>query len=80
MHLRDHRLTGVGSERGHDRYQGLAKGIERLLGIPDVEHLNLPVGLKSDVVEPAGGAPAPAASSWLIASSYPAVVNELGVK
>ena len=26
------------------------------------------------------GAPAPAASSWLIASSYSAVVNELGVK
>ena len=30
------------------------KGLERLLGIPDVEHLNLPVGLESRVIEPAG--------------------------
>src|SRR5439155_14532217 len=55
VHLRHHWLTGVGSERGHDRHQGLAKCIERLLGIPDVEHLNLPVSLKSDVVQPTGG-------------------------
>src|SRR6266496_2880215 len=54
VHLRHHRLTGIGSKRGHDRHQGLAKRIERLLRIPDVEHLNLPVGLKRRVVEPAG--------------------------
>jgi hypothetical protein len=74
------RLAGTGPERLHDRQQRLAEGLERLLGVPDVEHLNLPVGLHGDVVEPAAGAPAPAASSWLTASSYFSGVNPLGVK
>ena len=45
-------LAGIGSERRHDRQQRLPEGLERFLGIPDVEHLNLAVGLEGDVVEP----------------------------
>ena len=48
------RLAGIGPERPHDRQQRFPEGLERFLGIPDVEHLNLAVGLEGDVVEPTG--------------------------
>src|SRR6266536_2884145 len=54
VHRGNLRLAGIGPERPHDRQQRFPEGLERFLGIPDVEHLNLAVGLEGDVIEPTG--------------------------
>src|SRR4051794_15300596 len=46
----DHRLARIGSEFGHDRNERRAECLERLLGLPDVEDLDLPVRLKGEMV------------------------------
>ena len=50
----DVRLAGIDPERRKDRQKRRPEGLERLLGLPDVEHLDLAVGLEGDVGEPAG--------------------------
>ena len=75
----DLRLAGIGPQLGHDRQQRLPEGLERLLGVPDVEHLDQAVRFESDVIEPASGRSCTSRFlSRLIASSYRAGVNELG--
>jgi len=75
------RLAGINPCLGENRHQCCPEGLERLLGVPDVEHLDLAAGFESEVMQPSGRrAPAPAPSSRLITSSYFSGVNGLGVK
>ena len=60
MHRGNLRLAGIGPERPNDWQQGgpeRLERLERLLRLPDVEHLDLPIALECDVVEPTGGRP-----------------------
>jgi hypothetical protein len=59
----DHRLARIGSEFGHDRKERRPECLECLLGLPDVEHLDLPVRLKREWLERPSGAAAPASLS-----------------
>ena len=51
VHWCDHRSAGIRSELRHDRKQRRPEGLERLLRVPDVEYLDLAVGLHRDVEE-----------------------------
>src|SRR5438094_7041315 len=47
----DLRLTRIQANLLQDRHQGLAKSIERLLRVPDVEHGQLVAGAEARVIE-----------------------------
>ena len=67
---RDHRLAGVDADAGQDRDERRPEGLELLLRLPDVEHLDVALDLHGHVVQPSVGRADPRGVELLDSNTY----------